>query len=390
MRKIILLTDFSESYANNLLKGIIRYSKGREPWVLCKMPLSFREVNGIEGVLDWACKWKADGIIAQFYNDDDVDIFRRNHIVAVAQDFKERFTNIPNITGDYRSQGRTVADYFLKKDFRNFAFYGFSGVVWSDERCEGFRERIAESSLKNTFSEYSNNDSRDLWFYESQPLAEWLDKLPKPAALMCCDDNQGSHLIEVCRQCNLRVPQDVAIMGVDNDDVLDCLCEPRLSSLKLDVEKGGYDTAAMIERMIEHPDAECGDIIVPQGPIITRRSSDIYATADRYISTVLQYIHNNCDKQISVTDLVNLVPMSRRLLENKFREVTGMAIYEYVINLKMEKFADRLLQTDDPISDIAMRIGFPDSKNVSRKFKLLKGCTPSEYRKREKIAYNQN
>jgi Transcriptional regulators len=381
MRRIILLTDFSESYANNLLKGIIRYSKGREPWVLCKMPLSYRDMNGIEGVLLWARRWKADGIIAQFNNDDDVDIFMKRHIVALAQDFKERFTTIPNITGDYRRQGRTIADYFLKKDFKHYAFYGFKGIVWSEERCEGFRDRIAECSPESTFSDYCNTDSKDLWFYDSKPLIKWLNGLAKPVALMCCDDNQGSHIIEVCRQCNQRVPQDVAIMGVDNDDVLDSLCEPRLSSLRLDVEKGGFDAAALIEKLINNPKAEYGDIVVPQSGIITRRSSDIYATGNKYISTVLQYIHNNCDKRIPVSDLVDLVPMSRRLLENKFREVTGMSIYAYVMNLKMEKFTDRLLQTDEPISEIAMKTGFPDSKNVSREFKLIKGCTPSEYRK---------
>ena len=125
MPRIILLTDFSEEYAKNLLKGIVRYSKEHEPWVLCKMPFSYRVKHGVEGVLKWAKKWKADGIIAQFYNTDRVDLFRENGIAAIAQDFKLRFTQIPNITGAHHLAGKMGADYFIRKGFKNFAFYGY-------------------------------------------------------------------------------------------------------------------------------------------------------------------------------------------------------------------------------------------------------------------------
>ncbi|MCD7900447.1 MAG: DNA-binding transcriptional regulator [Bacteroides sp.] len=380
MPRIILLTDFSEEYANNLLKGIIRYSKGREPWVLCKMPLSYRDLYEVEGVLEWALKWKADGIIAQFYNSDNVKIFKENKIAAIAQDFKQRFTDIPNITGAHHLAGKIGANYFIKKGFTNFAFYGFKGIVWSEERCDGFRDEITKQGFGANFSEYQNIESTDLWFYESAPLVEWLYNLPKPVAIMACDDNQGHHIIEICSQYGIKIPEEVAILGVDNDEIVCTLSEPTLSSIQQAVEKGGYETAVLMDEMIKNPHKKYEDVIVYPTNIVTRQSTDIFATEDHHISTVLKYIHQNSDRKLNVDDIVKIVPLSRRLLETRFRQVTGYSVYSYMLHLRIEKFAEKLIETDDSIIEIALEMGFFDYKNISRQFKTIMGCTPSEFR----------
>lgn len=382
MPRIILLTDFTEQYAISLMKGVVQYSKESEPWVLCKMPLAYRDLNGVEGVLEWALKWKADGIIAQFNDDDDVAIFKQHRIVAMAQDFKHRFTDIPNITGEHRLAGRMGAAYFLKRGFVNFAFYGYRGVVWSEERCEGFRQEIGSQGFGANFYEYQNEESTELWFYETAPLVEWLKSLPKPVALMACDDNQGHHIIEVCGQCGIKVPEEVAVLGVDNDDIICTMSEPSLSSLQQDVEKGGYEAAKLMDALIKNPGVKFKDIVVRPTNIITRQSTDIYATDDKYISRVLKHIHQHSEQRLAVADLVRLVPLSRRLLESRFREVTGSSIYAYMLNLRLEKFADKLIENDEPITEIAFKMGFTDYKNISRQFKNRMGCTPTEYRRR--------
>jgi LacI family transcriptional regulator len=147
MYRIILLSDFAEEYGKNLLRGIARYSKEYGPWTFCRMPAYYRETMGIDGILRWAREWKADGIIGQFYNQREVSKFTAAKIPVIAQDFKERFEEIPNITGAYKETGRMGAEYFLKKGFKNFAFYGFKNIVWSRERAEGFRERIKEAAI---------------------------------------------------------------------------------------------------------------------------------------------------------------------------------------------------------------------------------------------------
>ena len=163
MIRLILLTDFTESFAYNLLKGVLAYSKSHEPWVVCRMPPSYKHTYGIEGVLKWAKAWQADAIIGQFDDKDNVDLFRENGIIAVAQDYKSRFSNIPNITGNYRKPGRMAAEFFLSKGFQNFAFYGYRNTVWSQERCDGFYECIAAQGFGNNFSSYQEQSLDDLW-----------------------------------------------------------------------------------------------------------------------------------------------------------------------------------------------------------------------------------
>ncbi len=381
MARVILLTDFSEEYAKQLLRGIVQYSKEHDPWVLCKMPHSYREQHGLQGVLEWALRWKADAIIAQFQPADDVSLFARHGIIAIAQDFISRFPAIPNITGAHRLAGKMGADYFIRKGFKHFAFYGMKHVVWSEERCEGFREELGRHRLDASFYEYQNVDHGDLWFYESDVLIEWLKRLPTPVGILACDDNQGHHITEACKQCGLRVPEEIAVLGVDNDESVCTLSDPPLSSIVQAVEKGGYDTAALIDRLVRRKKIPpAGDIVVLPTHIVTRRSTDIYATEDKYMRIVLTYIHQHSDRRIAVEELIRLVPLSRRLLEIRFKAVTGMPVYTYALQLRMDKFAQQLVESKASIVEIAAGMGFTDYKNIARQFKQMKGCSPSEYR----------
>ncbi|MCK5208699.1 MAG: transcriptional regulator, partial [Cyclobacteriaceae bacterium] len=142
MIKIILLTDFGEEYGMSLLKGVTRYAQEHGPWAFCRMPTYYRETKGLEGIIKWAWEWKANGILGQFYNNSAPEKLMGAGIAVIAQDFKERHTKIPNITGDYVKTGEMGAEYFLKKGFENFAFYGFKNIVWSRERGIGFEERV--------------------------------------------------------------------------------------------------------------------------------------------------------------------------------------------------------------------------------------------------------
>lgn len=386
MVKLILMTDFTEKYANSLLKGILAYSHQTEPWVVCRMPPSFRKTNGIEGVVEWAIQWQADAIIAQFEPQDEVSLFRKKGIIAIAQDYKQRFSDIPNITGDYIAAGRKVAEFFYIKGYSDFAYYGYENVVWSDERGQGFREGLMENGVDAShIHEFRKQSLDDLWYYESQPLKEWLAALPKPVAVFACDDTRANKIIELCSTMSLRVPIDVAVIGVDNDDIICQLSCPELSSMSLDVEKAGYETAELIMRMREDKRQKPYDIIVHDTGIVERTSTDFFATRNPNVLKALSYIHMNISHPMSVSDVVEQVPVSRRLLEQEFREETSTSIYEYISRLRMNKLAQLLLTVDEPIEALAMRIGLTDSKNLSRQFKAYKGMTPLEYKKRYRI-----
>ncbi|HEY5916518.1 MAG TPA: DNA-binding transcriptional regulator [Chryseolinea sp.] len=382
MIKLILLSDFSEEYGKNLLRGITRYSKDHGPWTFCKMPAYYRETIGIDGILQWAKEWEADGIIGQFYNDEEVQKFTRAGIPVIAQDFKERFTDIPNITGAYRETGKLAAEYFLKKGFKNFAFYGFNNIVWSRERAEGFEERIQEAGYSVNHYQLKESKTTDLWYYRSSALSDWLKSLPKPIALLSCDDNQGHHITEAARHAGIRIPDEVSVLGVDNDEMICDLSDPALSSIELDTEKGGYEAARLMEKMVKSKVLSAPDVIVKPTQVVTRQSTDVFASKDKYVVNALKYIHGNLDKNLKVDQVLREVPLSRRSLEKRFMLTTGYPVYEYIYNQRIEKFTQKLLETDMTIFEIALDLGLSDSKNIARQFKQIKGVTPMEYRKK--------
>ncbi len=379
-----MMTDFSESYANKLLKGIMRFSHEHEPWVVCKMPLSLRDNGRMDEVVKFAVSWKADAIIGQFLPTDDVDAFRRHGIIAIAQDFQKRFPSIHNISGDYAASGRICADYLIKKGVRNFGFYGLKGMVWSDERRDSFVDEIRSRLPDATISIREKNDLSETWWYDLEALGTWLRELPKPVAVLACDDNRAYYVIEAAKQEGgetSRIPEEIMVLGIDNDESLCQLCSPQLSSLNQGVEEAGYETASVIDELLSLPPekrfGKTQDIIVKPTFVTARRSTDAVLHPNPYISKVLYHINNNLNERVNVEDVVALVPMSRRLLENVFRREMGISIYQYIIKMRVEKMKDLMVNGYTPLA-AADSLGM-DYKIIARSFKKMTGMTPGEF-----------
>lgn len=380
--RLLFITDFTEQFAYRLLRGIIDFSQHSDQWVVSRMPPEFKRKLGFKGVVDWAVKWKADVVIGQFDPGDDVTLFRKHGIVALAQDYKKKFKEIPNITADYDLTGQMAAEHFLTKGFKNFAFFGYNNVCWSDERLAGFERRINRNGSGYELCVYSGQNLNQMWYYDSISLHRWIKSLPKPVAVFCCDDNQAALFLEACNACGARMPEEISVIGVDNDKVLDSMTNPTLSSIDVDIEKGGSEAAAMALRMLEDPSYKGEDIILHPISIESRMSTSVFATADKEVVTALQFIHANIDRKISVPDILKVVPLSRRLLETRFKKVTSETVYGYISKQRMERFASLLLETEKTVGEIAFLMDEVDSKSISRRFKEIKGCTPIEYRER--------
>ena len=381
--RLLFITDFTEQFAYRFLRGILNYSQGTEQWVVCRMPPAFKRQLGLERVVSWAKEWRADVVIAQFDPDDDVTLFRKNGIVALAQDYIRKFFEIPNITGDYELTGTMAAEYLISKGFTNFGFFGYNGVCWSDERMQSFRTRVEKSvGGGGNFYLYDKQNIDNMWYYDQSVLTDWLLSLPKPIAIMTCDDNQGNILLQACELCGLHVPYDVAVVGVDNDEILCNMSSQAMSTINVDIERGGYDTAAMVDKMVKDPTFAGHDIVLKPLTVIERLSSSIFASNDKEVLMALRYIHANIDTKIQVTDVLANVPVSRRLLEQRFKKTTGTTIYNYISFMRIQRFSQLLISTTESVSDIAARLDEFDTKSISRRFKEIKGCTPSEYRKK--------
>ena len=384
MARVLLMADFSESYANELLKGIIKYSQEHESWTVHKLPLSLRDSGNMDNVLDFAMKWKADAIIGQFQSSDDISVFRRNGIITVALDYRKTDPSVCCINGDYLASGSLCADYFIKKRVINFAYFGLGGTFWSEERREGFMDEVRRQALGATMSLYELNDPGTEWRYDPSEIADWVISLPKPVAIMACDDTRAFYLVDSLNQVSdagFRIPEDVMILGVGNDESICELSSPQLSSLELNIEEAGYNTAGLIDELIPLPAEERSgrmrNIVVKSSYIMTRRSTDSMVHSNQYVSKILRYIHNNITEHISVEDMVALVPMSRRLLESTFRREMDTSIYQYVINVRVEKMKDLMINGNTP-GEAAEILG-TDYKIIARSFKKLTGITPSEF-----------
>ena len=382
MIRLLFITDYSDSYANRLLKGIVDYSKDKGQWSICRMPTYHKQSIGIEGILEIAKEWEIDVIIGTFEDGDDIGMLRDSGIIVIAQDFKQRMNGVPNITGNYIGTGQMAARYFVDRGFRNFGFFGLKDVCWSDERYEGYRKELKAQGLDDSLYKYNMQDIDRHWFYERSALAQWLKELPKPIGIMTCDDNQGNNLIQACNTAGIKIPQEVSILGVDNDELLCNLSIPTLSSIAVDIERGGFQVAELIDRLVESPDSVFEDIILQPTKIVPRISTAAYATGDSEIQKAIMFIHQNSRRKISVDDVVEQVALSRRLLEIRFKEITGESIYQYIMLLRLKTFAEMLIETNEQVINIALSIGESDAKSISKKFKAVYGCSPNEYRLR--------
>ncbi len=382
MAKILLLTDFSSGYSRNLLKGIVRYSKEVGNWSFQRMPLYYRMLYGENGVVEWAKKWQADAIIAQL-SDVNIELLNDLNIPIIVQNYRDRNKAVSNLTGDYFNTGVMAAKFFLNRGYRNFAFYGFKGAIWSRERADGYSHEIEKQGYKLAILENDNKD-REEWSYNHTVLGNWLQSLPKPVALFACDDHFALQISETCNVYNINVPDDIAILGVDNDDLLCNISDPPLSSIVLDVENGGYNAGKLLHQLITKEITEPFNIVVNPLIIERRKSTEKYAVSDKNIRTILNYIEKNYANHLSVEELVKQVPLSRRVLEKKFKEETGESLYQYIQNYRIDQFTRLLITTDYSLFEAALQSGFENYKNVSRIFRKYKALSPAEYRKRYK------
>jgi LacI family transcriptional regulator len=380
MAKILLLIDFSSEFSRGILKGLIRYSKDHGPWIFYRLPSYYKTLYGEKGVIQWAKEWKADAIIAR-WDEEGTHLLTSLNIPIILQNYKSRSDYFSNLTGDYIGTGEMAAQFFIKRRYRNFAFYGNKGVIWSQERAKGFRKEIEKIEGNYYYFESENLDGEQ-WSSSHLQLDNWLLSLPKPIALFACDDSFALRVSEICKINNIAIPDEIALMGVDNDELICNLSDPPISSIVLDVEKGGYEAGRLMDQLIHHQRKEPFNIVIRPTRFELRKSTEKYNITNEYILQVVHYIEKNFASEINIEELTRLVPLSRRNLEVKFKNEMGTTIYQFILNCRIDYFTHLLLTTNRPLFDLAIDAGFSDYKNISRLFKRMKGCTPLEYREK--------
>lgn len=381
MRKIILLIDCASEYDRRLLRGLVQYSKEHGPWLFYRMPSDLiGNNNGGEYVIDWVRRWNADAIIGR-WRWEDTSILSSLNIPIVLQNYAQRSSKFSNLTGNYIGTGELAARYFIQKGYSNFAYFGVNNVIWSQERLEGFSHEIAKRNIvHNTQSLLINNFNK-----EREKVVSWLHTIPKPCAMLACDDAHALLLTETCKVENIHVPDEISLLGVDNDELLCQISDPQISSIELKVEQGSYKLAQILESQFNRNEIWPFSISIEPGDIIERSSTKVRNITDPYVNIVTNFIEKNFDQYITMEDILNQVPMSRRNLEIRFKKGFGsMTIYNYLSFLRIKKVASLLSATDMNIKQIAEKSGIINESNIYRMFKKFYGCSPEEYKKNNK------
>jgi LacI family transcriptional regulator len=252
--------------------------------------------------------------------------------------------------------------------------------AWSTRRERAFAARLSQAGFTpHVYRQPKRRQDRH-WEREQAILAEWMRKLPKPVGLFACNDDRGREVLEACRMAELRVPEDVAVLGVDDDEVFCALADPPLSSVALNAETAGYRAAELLDGLMQGRIKKPRRILVEALCVVKRRSTDIVAVEDQDVAAALQFIHREQGRGISVEDVVDEVAVSRRNLEKRFRETIGRTILEEIQIARLERAKRLLLDTTYPISKVADISGFGSTGYFIQFFQSRVGKTPRKFR----------
>ncbi len=386
-RQVGLLIDFSRWYGRRIMLGVAKYVREHHEW-----SVQSEEWRWTDPVPDWVRKWSGDGIIAWLETPETAAMIQDLGIPAV--DVRgSSGCRLPLIDTENQVVGQLAAEHLMQRGFRHYAFCGFVGANYSDTRSQWFSERLGRSGFSCAIyepPEVSRNthtielEKRGLLFQDH--LARWLKALPKPVGIMTCNDIRGQQVMNACRRLELIVPEEVAVIGVDNDELFCELSDPPLTSVALDTLRIGYEAAALLERMMSGEKPPEKPILVPPGGIVTRRSTEVLAMDDRQLAAGARFLRDHVFEPISVNDMARAAGMSRRVFERRFVSQIGRAPKAEVLRLRLERVKELLTDTDWPLAQISERTGFKHTEYLHTVFTQKTGATPGKFRAAAKAA----
>lgn len=376
--RIVLLLESSRASGRALLTGIARYAHHHGPWSFYWEPAGLEKAWPVLKTLD------ADGIIMR-------DVEKVREVLAcgipavVVGHSRTEIPGLINVVTDSARIGQLAADHLLGCGFRQF---GYCGMVqsrierthWSQQRSESFAARLRDAGF-GTHRYLARRITAPLsWSRERQLMARWLRTLPKPVGILACNDDRGQQVIDACRTAELQVPDQVAVMGVDNDELVCGLSDPPMSSVAIGFERAGYESAEALHLLIRGRQAVERKIIVAASHVVTRRSTNILAVEDPYVARALRFIRDHGRVPVSVTQVAQAAALSRRALEKRFRQSLARSVFSEIRRIRVEYISQLLAETTLPVSEVAEQLSFDGPHHIARYFRKERGMTPREFR----------
>lgn len=394
-RKIALIIESSRGFGRDLLLGISNFAQSHDNWEVIH-----QERTLSEGIPTWIGDIELDGLIAR---PDSRKLYR--HIAQLGlpwvdvRNHRPVSPGVPTVAVDESMVVKAAVQHLLEIGHRKLAFCGFSNFDFSHRRIELFKRYAESKGIKPFTYETSPQSPSDpseskigiaspettalveaYGIQAEQELIDWLVDLPKPIGLFACNDVRGRQILNILHSLRIAVPEEVSVVGVDNDELICKLSTPSLSSVDCNAKLIGYRAAEILQDMIDNKPLEKNFESVRPSGVHIRVSTDTTAISDKLISKALLFIRENACDGIEVTDVVAALPVSRATLERRFRKIMDRSINSEINRVKVAKIKQLLLETELKLSAVAKLTGFNHTEYMSSLFKKLTGLTPGQYR----------
>ncbi|MDO5553976.1 MAG: XylR family transcriptional regulator [Planctomycetia bacterium] len=376
-KKILLLVESSTSYGRDILQGISQYATERNHWWFNIEP------RGISEGASALKRWHGDGIISRVVDRKSHVSIRRSGIPFV----ELLYNNHSEIRCSDKAIAAMAADYFLQLGFKNFAFFSFGGTGWIQDRKKAFALECKRLNLQCSLFNLPESDldvsPEPAWNdnYEKD-FIPWLTSLPLPCAVLTANDHQAIFLMNYCRELGIVIPDELAVLGVNNDVHLCNILSPSLSSIDQNAQRIGYEAARLLDRRMKNPDIPRVPVLTQPSRVITRKSTETLVVEDPDILHAIRFIREFAMQGIRVTDVLNEVQISNKSLERWFRKLFGHTPEKEIIKTKLRHAAELLTNTTYPTREIADMSGFSSEQYFVQVFRREMGITPSKFRLR--------
>ncbi|MBX3426119.1 MAG: XylR family transcriptional regulator [Pirellulales bacterium] len=377
LRRVAVLVETDDSWGCSVIRGIYDYSQNQGNWNLLIGPSDHDQRPSLPE------RWAGDGVIARLATRLQVDqVLGRGLPVVNVDTLFDGQAGVADVVTDDRARAQQAFDHFRERGFENFAYFAPPNIRYSSRRGDEFERIVRESNRQcHVYKPGYRNDRKISWTEQQRRVTRWLASLPRPTAIFAVDAQRGRQLAEICQMTAVRVPDDVAILAGDTDDLMCEVCTPPLSSVAVAGRRIGYEAAAALDRMMHGEPAPARPLKIPPNGVIARQSTDILAIDDDTVVRALRFIQSHAFRDIVVKDILRELPISRRSLEIQFRKYLGRSPAEEIRRVRLEKGRELLANTDMSIGEIATASGFANGTRFGVAFRKKYGMAPLAFRK---------
>lgn len=373
---VLLMVETSMAFGRCVLDGISRYLVENMPW---SVQLDLREL--IITPPAWLSSWDGDGIITRSMTPEMIKVIDQLGIPTVNLTDMYGDQGLPAVLNNHREIGRVAAQHLIDKGLSRFAFAGFSDHHWSSLRRIGFQNELKDLDPNVLVFESDWDEVRQHgWENQQTEFVRWLRSLPKPIGIFACNDFRAQHLLDACRNAKISVPDEVAVLGVDNDQVLCDFCDPPLSSVIPAAERIGYEAASMLDQLMRGESLQQDQVVIDPLGVAERPSTEVLAIQDTDVVAAIQMIREKACQGLTVADILHAVPIARSSLERRFRKFLGRSPQAEIRRVQIKRASQLLRETDLNLTQISLLAGFKHAEYFSVVFKRECGVTPGKYR----------